>query len=54
LRQLLIDLADSISLLTHSSKLSDGVLRFDSVVYFLSLMAFSLFATSVVIRAKRA
>jgi gliding motility-associated transport system permease protein len=54
LRQWGIDLADGVSLLTHSSRLSDGVLRFDTLVYFLSLMAFSLFATSVVIRAKRA
>ncbi|MGI8603680.1 MAG: ABC transporter permease subunit [Verrucomicrobiales bacterium] len=53
-RPFLIDLADGISLLTHSNKLSNGVLRLDTLIYFISIMVFSLFATSVIIRAKRA
>ena len=54
MRQGMIDLADGISLMTHSSRLFGGVLRFDTFIYFISLIVFSLFATSVVIRTRRA
>jgi len=54
LRQSAVEVADGLSLMSHANKLFSGVFRFDAFVYFLSIILFSLFATSVVIRAKRA
>lgn len=50
----LVEVFSSVSLLTHSIDLASGVLRFQTLVYFLTLIGFALFATSVVIHAKRA
>ncbi len=52
-RQVMLVVTDSFSLMSHSMRLSSGVLRFDSIVYFATLIGFCLFTTSVVIRAKR-
>jgi hypothetical protein len=54
LRQGLISFFDGISLMTHSNRMSSGLLRLDTLTYYISIIAFSLFATSAVIRAKRA
>ena len=53
-RSLALEIADGFSLMSHGMRLFGGVFRFDSFIYFLSIIAFSLFATSVVIRSKRA
>lgn len=42
-----------ISYLYHSNLLGQGLFKIQSLVYFLSVIVFSLFVTSVVIRSKR-
>lgn len=49
----LADACNSISLLWHATELSRGLMRIQSIVYFLSLIGFCLFLTSVIIRSKR-
>ncbi len=49
-----VDFMDAFSLTSHSMRMSNGLLRLDTVMYFLGLIAFCLYATSVVIRSKRA
>jgi ABC-2 type transport system permease protein len=42
------------SLLSHLFRMADGAFAFQSAVYFVSVIAFCLYATSVIIRSKRA
>ena len=50
---LLADACNGVSLLWHSSELARGLMRFQSLVYFASVIGFCLFLTSVIIRSKR-
>lgn len=54
LRLLALQIADGFSYLTHGMRIFGGLLRLDSIVFFLSVIGFCLYATSVVIRSKRA
>jgi ABC-2 type transport system permease protein len=44
----------SFSVMTHFDSIQKGVLDSRDIVYFLSVIVFSLFTTSVIIRAHRA
>ena len=50
----LADLGNSVSFWWHQSEMACGLVRFQSLVYLLSLIAFCLYLTSVIIRSKRA
>lgn len=50
----LISVISSFSFLTHFDAISKGVLDLRDLVYFVSLMAFWLFATSVILEMKKA
>jgi ABC-2 type transport system permease protein len=50
----LVDLVASFSVMTHFEAIQRGVLDTRDLVFFLSLMLFALFATSVIIKTKRA
>ena len=47
-----LDFCDSASLLAHADKMSSGLLRLNTLVYFFTLIVFCLYSTSVIIRAK--
>lgn len=49
-----LEIADGFSFMGHAQRLFSGVFRFDSFVFFAAFIFFCLFATSAVIRAKRA
>jgi ABC-2 type transport system permease protein len=50
----LIDTIASLSFLTHFSSVSKGVLSLRDVLYFISMIAFWLAATAVVVELKQA
>jgi ABC-2 type transport system permease protein len=50
----LVDAIASISVITHFDGFQKGVLDSRDVLFFLSIIAFSLFSTSVILRAHRA
>jgi ABC-2 type transport system permease protein len=50
----LVDIVSSMSFLNHFSQVSRGLLSFTSVVFYLSLIAFWLFATVVVVEQRKA
>jgi ABC-2 type transport system permease protein len=50
----LVDIVAAFSVMTHFDGLQRGVLDTRDVVFFLSLIGFSLFATGVIIRGHRA
>jgi ABC-2 type transport system permease protein len=50
----LVDAIASFSVITHFEGLQRGVLDLRDVVFFLSLIVFSLFTTSVILRSHRA
>jgi ABC-2 type transport system permease protein len=50
----LVDAITSISVMTHFDGFQKGVLDTRDVVFFLSVIAFSLFTTSVILRTHRA
>ena len=52
--QALVDAIGSFSFLTHFSAIRKGVIDVRSLVYFLSLIAFWLYATTVAIDARKA
>ncbi|MDH5587772.1 MAG: ABC transporter permease, partial [Nitrospirota bacterium] len=52
--QFLLSAISSFSFLTHFQSISKGVLDLRDIVYFLSLIAFWLFATATVIDMKKA
>lgn len=49
----LSSIANGISLLWHGQEMAKGNMRLQSLVYLFSVIGFSLFATSVIIRTKR-
>ena len=49
-----VKLLYEIGVMPHFQELSKGVLGFNSIIFFLSFIAFCLFATSVVLRIHRA
>ena len=50
----LVDTIASFSVMTHFDSIQKGVIDSRDVLFFLSVIAFSLFATSVILRAHRA
>jgi len=50
----LVDLIASFSVITHFEAFQKGVLDSRDVIFFLSLIGFSLFTTSVILRTHRA
>ncbi len=50
----LADAGNAVSFWWHQSEMARGLVRMQSLVYLLSLIAFSLYLTSVIIRSKRA
>ena len=54
LRLAALEIADGFSLMSHGGRLFGGVLRLDTAVFFAAFISFCLYATSVVIRSKRA
>jgi ABC-2 type transport system permease protein len=50
----LVNLITSFSVITHFDALQKGVLDSRDLIFFLSLIGFSLFATSVILRGHRA
>ena len=50
----MVDGVASCSVWTHFENIKKGLLDSRDLLYFLSLMGFSLFTTSVIIRAHRA
>jgi ABC-2 type transport system permease protein len=53
-RPWLVDLVTSFSVITHFEGFQKGVLDSRDVVFFLSVIVFSLFSTSVILRGHRA
>ena len=53
-RPWLVDLVTSFSVITHFDGFQKGVLDSRDIIFFLSLIGFSLFSTSVVLRGHRA
>lgn len=49
----LADMGNAISLTWHQNEMSRGLMRIQSLVYLLSIIVFSLYLTSVIIRSKR-
>jgi ABC-2 type transport system permease protein len=54
LKQGLVEIIASFSVLTHFDNLKNGVLDSRDIIYFFSVMVFSLFTTGVIIRGHRA
>jgi ABC-2 type transport system permease protein len=52
--QRLVDISAAFSVLTHFGSVSKGVLDSRDIIYFLSIIGFSLFTTGVIIRSHRA
>jgi ABC-2 type transport system permease protein len=52
--QWLVDVITSMSFITHFEGFQKGVLDSRDVIFFLSIIVFSLFATSVILRSRRA
>jgi ABC-2 type transport system permease protein len=52
--QWLVDVITSMSFITHFDGFQKGVLDSRDVIFFLSIIVFSLFATSVILRSRRA
>jgi ABC-2 type transport system permease protein len=50
----LVDIVTSFSVITHFDGFQKGVLDSRDVLFFLSLIGFSLFSTSVILRGHRA
>jgi len=50
----LADICNGVSLFWHSTEMARGLMRIQSLIYFISLIGFCLFLTSVIIRSKRA
>ncbi len=50
----LIDAARSFSFLTHFSAITRGVIELRDLVFFLSIIAFFLFANTVIVDLKKA
>jgi ABC-2 type transport system permease protein len=50
----LVDLASAFSVMTHFDAFQKGVLDSRDIIFFLSVIAFSLFTTSVILRTHRA
>jgi ABC-2 type transport system permease protein len=50
----LVDLVTSLSFITHFEGFQKGVLDSRDVIYFLSIIGFSLFTTGVILRSHRA
>ena len=50
----LVDLIASFSVITHFEGFQKGVLDSRDIIFFLSLIGFSLFTTSVILRTHRA
>ncbi len=54
LKQAVVEIVAAFSVMTHFNWFEKGVVDSRDVVFFLSLIAFSLFSTSVIIRSNRA
>ena len=52
--QMVVDAIASLSFLTHFSSISNGVIDLRDIIYFISLIAFWLYANTVVIELKKA
>jgi ABC-2 type transport system permease protein len=52
--QLIVDAISSFSFLTHFNAISKGVIDIRDIVYFISLIAFWLFANAIIIEMKKA
>ena len=52
--QMVVDAIASLSFLTHFSSISKGVIDLRDIIYFISLIAFWLYANTVVIELKKA
>ncbi|MDF1823032.1 MAG: ABC transporter permease [Verrucomicrobiales bacterium] len=50
----IVKLVNAVGLMPHFSELAKGVLGFRDIIFFLTFIAFCLFATSVAIRLRRA
>jgi len=50
----LVDLVTSFSVITHFDAFQKGVLDSRDLIFFLSVIVFSLFSTSVILRTHRA
>ncbi|HVV01685.1 MAG TPA: ABC transporter permease [Verrucomicrobiae bacterium] len=50
----LVDAVTSVSVMTHFDGFQKGILDSRDIIFFLSVIAFSLFTTSVILRARRA
>ncbi|HRT58657.1 MAG TPA: ABC transporter permease, partial [Candidatus Paceibacterota bacterium] len=50
----LVDVITSFSVITHFDGFQKGVLDFRDIIFFLSVMVFCLFTTSVILRGHRA
>jgi len=50
----LVDVITSFSVITHFEGFQKGVLDSRDVIFFLSIIGFSLFSTSVILRGHRA
>ncbi len=53
-RPWLVDIITSFSVITHFEGFQKGVLDSRDVIFFLSIIVFSLFSTSVILRGHRA
>jgi ABC-2 type transport system permease protein len=51
---MVVDAIASLSFLTHFSSISKGVIDLRDIIYFISLIAFWLYANTVVIELKKA
>jgi ABC-2 type transport system permease protein len=50
----IVDLITSFSVITHFGNFQKGILDSRDIVFFLSIIVFSLFTTSVILRSHRA
>ena len=50
----IVDTVASFSVMTHFESIQKGVLDSRDILYFISVIVFSLFTTSVIVRAHRA
>jgi len=50
----MVDIITSFSVITHFEGFQKGVLDSRDVIFFLSIIGFSLFSTSVILRGHRA
>jgi ABC-2 type transport system permease protein len=52
--QMVSEAVSSLSFLAHFEQITRGVIDFSSIFFFLSLIAFALFANAIVVEQKKA